>query len=208
MGKVQGTKRRCSFLSLSLFFNLPFFIPLSDLFDPRISRERKRVSERETFYEFRASSLAKRVPLNASHLSRSTPPTREKSILSVASLTLAWAMTPSPLRAHRKLASPPSFIDSFNEFLAGNKRCRRKSPYDFGGEIMVRAGERFIKRRQRSDIGWEGGLSAWGAGDEKSMIFRYRSIRVPAPSHLAFSTVYPQRYQHLHRKFSKTRYRI
>lgn len=134
--------------SLSLFFNLPFFIPLSDLSNPRILTERER--ERR-FYEFRASSLAKRVPLNASYLSCSTPPTREKSILSVASLTPAWATTPSPLRAHRKLA-PPSFIDSFNEFLAGNKRCRRKSPYDFGGEIMVRAGERFIKRRQRSDI--------------------------------------------------------
>lgn len=146
MGKVQRTKKRCP-LSLSLFQS-SFFYP-SLRFTPLtyINRERKR----ETFYEFRASSLAKRVPLNASHLSCSTPPTREKSILSVASLTPAWATTPSPLRAHRKLA-PPSFIDSFNEFLAGNKRCRRKSPYDFGGEIMVRAGERFIKRRQRSDI--------------------------------------------------------
>lgn len=31
-------------------------------------------------------------------------------------------------------------------------------------------------------------MNAWGAGDEKSMIFRYS---IPVPSHLAFSTVYP-----------------
>lgn len=62
-------------LSFSLFFNLPFFIPLFDLSYPYISRERERDV-------LRISSLAKRVPLNASHLSCSTPPTREKSILS------------------------------------------------------------------------------------------------------------------------------
>lgn len=145
-------------LSLSLFFNLPFFIPLSDLSDPRISRERKRVRERErdvlrissvVFGQTRAIKRVTLVSFDPAHAGKIN------FIRSEFDAGLGHdPLTPS---CSPKTRIPPSFIDSFNEFLAGNKRCRRKSPYDFGGEIMVRAGERFIKRRQRSDIGWEGG---------------------------------------------------
>lgn len=149
MGKVQGTKRRCSFSPLSLsLFQSSFFYPSLRFIQPTyINRERKR----ETFLRISSVVFGQTRAIKRVTLVLFDPAHAGKINFIRASLTPAWATTPSPLRAHRKLA-PPSFIDSFNEFLAGNKRCRRKSPYDFGGEIMVRAGERFIKRRQRSDI--------------------------------------------------------
>lgn len=164
-------------------FSLCLFYPsLSPIYSTRTDTLRERERERrftnfECLWQTRAIKRVTLVSFDPAHAG--------KINFIRTSLTPVWATTLSPLPAHRKLA-PPSFIDSFNEFLAGNKRCRRKSPYDFGGEITARAGERFIKRRQRSDVGE--GVECVGCGRRKIDDI---SIQYPSRSLVATSRFQP-----------------